>query len=119
MGIESRNATIDEYNAAMRAQKKPGMELILTQVKEVIELEDGAGFMYPGNGILELINLSCNGELDGSCLFEIAEAIAKSAGIGESALKALAIQMTGASSAPATITQVKHILSVASCKLEV
>lgn len=118
-GIESRNATIEGYNAVMKAKKKPGLELITTQVNGVIQLEEGEGFVYPGNGVLELLNLSCNGMLDGPCFFDIAEAIAKSAGMGESALRALAIQMTGASKDPVTTTEIRKKLGIAACKLEV
>ena len=116
--IASRNAAIEEFNVEMKAKKMPGLELITTQPKEMIELEEGAGFVYPGNGVLELLNLSSNPGLDGLCVLEIADALAQAAGVGESALKALAVQMTAALRDADTAAQLREKLSAAACLLE-
>ena len=116
--IASRNAAIEEFNVEMKAKKMPGLELITTQPKEMIELEEDAGFVYPGNGVLELLNLSSNPGLDGLCVLEIADALAQAAGVGESALKALAVQMTAALRDADTAAQLREKLSAAACLLE-
>ena len=115
--INERNAAIEAYNAEMKAKKQPILELLTIAPKELIELEEDAGSVYPGNSVLELLNLSGNTELDSACATQIADSSVKSAGMGECALKALSLAMTRVSKSSKAMEELETKLGEATCKL--